>query len=103
MKDLLCEYRQSLENVKKVRESAPDEDQKIYAGMVGSLDFVTKWLAIGRMPERSKSYGSYPSEAFLNLEEDWANEAIDPFSRGAFEEVEDRIDAEIKKRRKMNA
>ncbi len=91
---LLDEYRESMRSLKKMREQAPEEDQKIFGNMVSSLEFATNWLKTGFMPERSKAYGSYPSEALLNLEEDWGKELIDPFSRGAFEEVENRIDAE---------
>lgn len=100
MKVLLEEYQESLQLTKKMRENAAEEDQKIYGNMVGSLEFIKKWLETGQMPVRSKELGSYPSEAFLNFEEEWGGSCEDPYSRNAFEEAEDRIDAEIRRNKR---
>ena len=100
MENLLKEYRESLRLTEKMRIDAPEEDQKVYGNMVGSLEFIKKWLKTGQMPVRSKEIGSYPSEALLNLEENWGNECMDPYSRSAFEEAEDRIDAEIRRKKR---
>lgn len=100
MIDLLGEYEMSLKAAKNLKAMAPEHDQKVHSGIITSLEFIVKWIKTGQMPESSNA-GLYPSTAYLNFEEDFGGTSIDPFSRSAFEEVEERIDAE--RRRKVRA
>lgn len=99
MDSLLVEYKQSLKSLKLIREEAPESDQKIFAGMVSSLDYVTKWLRDGRQPATKKS-----RQVTWNPEwEEYSDHHDDPLSKDAFEEAEERIDAELRRRRRLNA
>lgn len=103
MESLLEEYEGSLKTLKRIRREAPAEDHKLCNGMVSSLEFSTKWIRTGSMPERTIEYGSYPSEAFEGFENDLSGSFIDGFSKDAFDRADERIDAEYRRRRRLNA
>lgn len=95
MELLLDEYQQSLKAVKKKRESAPEEDQKIYAGMVGNLEYIVKWLRDGQQPLPAKN-------RTVEWDPEWESFSdyhADPYSSDMFNEIDSRIDMERRRER----
>lgn len=98
MESLLKEYKQSLRDIKRIRESAPDEDQKIFAGMVGDLEYAIKWLKDERKPEPAKRrIILFSKPEYIDM---FDLPSASDFSGCRYEEVENRIDEEM--RRKKN-
>lgn len=92
MKELLEEYRESLLLTKKMRENAPEEDQKIYGGMITNLEYAVKWLRDEQQPapqKRRETMFSKPEYAEMTRLPSAFN-----FNGCPYEEVERRIDAE---------
>lgn len=99
MKELLQEYKQSLKATRKLKESVPEEDQKVVSQIISSLEFSIEWMQTGRMPGNIRSIEKqsvYKNNKFWDSSIGsyvCKSNYVDPF-----EEVENRIDAE---RRKM--
>lgn len=81
-----------------MRESAPEADHKIIAGMGTSIQHAIKWLVDEQQPHIGSVYGSVPSAAIQGGEDDMGHLIECPCSESAFQEVEDRIDAERRKK-----
>lgn len=98
MELFLEEYQHSLKAAKKIRETAPEEDQKIFAGIIGDLEYTVKWLKNKRMPEPAKSrVCSIYSE--INAIELFEYESATLFYSDPFIEVEEKIDRERSRNR----
>lgn len=57
MQTLIYEYKQSLRELRKMKQelSAEDErDKKIIGGMIGEMEFTIQWLVSGRNPSQLK-------------------------------------------------
>ncbi|MGJ9381792.1 sigma factor-like helix-turn-helix DNA-binding protein [Salipaludibacillus sp. CF4.18] len=50
MKELIKEYKQSLDWIKKALESADDEDQMYLKQMKSNLEFSIEWMKVGHAP-----------------------------------------------------
>lgn len=98
MKDLIDQCKTELKRTRKMKEEAPEHEQKIFGSMITDLEVAIKYMETGRPPGRIKGvYGSSPSEAFrleshqldyLHYKEGF------PIPLDPFEEVEKRIDKE---------
>lgn len=97
MKELLAEYRESLKLTQKMREDAPEEDQKIHASMQSELEFIIKWLKDGQQPAPKKERITLFSKPEYVDKVDLPSACN--FNGDPFEEVENLIDAARRKRR----
>ena len=105
MQELIKEYRQSLKEIRKLKETAEEHDKKIYGSMITDLEIAIAWMETGRPPGSVKGiYGHYISNAiqlepeyfefmeFMNVDGTWP--------QSPFEEVENRIDKERQAKRR---
>ena len=93
MEVLLKEYRQSLRDIKKARERAPQYEQKIYNGMISDLEYAVQWLSTRQRPSPKKPTIVLFKEAIYLDVFDKPN-AFDPYVKNAYEVVDKKIDAE---------
>lgn len=103
MQQLIKEYRQSLKEIRKLKEAAEKYDQKIYAGMITDLEIAINWMETGRPPGNKKGVYGTPGSA-MSFDPIWFGSMgqdrllqtpLDPF-----EEVENRIDKERRARKR---
>lgn len=90
LEDLLEEYRETLRLTKEMKESAPEEDQKIYGGMISNLEYAVKWLRDKQQPmphKRRETNFSKPEYVDMTA----LPSAFD-FSGCPYENIERRID-----------
>lgn len=98
MKPLIKEYRQSLKQIRKLKEAAEEHEQKIYVSMITDLEIAIAWMETGRPPGSVKGvYGNSPSMAMMLEPEKLASLSYKmgfPIPVDPFEEIENRIDKE---------
>lgn len=105
MQQLIKEYRQSLKQIRKLKEAAEEYDKKIYSSMITDLEIAIAWMETGRPPGSTKGvYGQHPSGAILLKPEYFSfwefRNADGTIPLDPFEEIEDRIDKERKARKR---
>lgn len=95
MQQLLAEYKKALKDTRKLKREAPEEDQKVIAGMISSLEFCVKWIETGRMPGSKR--GVEKHSAYTYFDQDvWDYVAMnDHREYSPFDEIEEKIDKEI--------
>ena len=93
LKDLLKEYKESLRLTKRMREEAPEEDQKIYASMITNLEDAVKWLRDNQEPRSKKSRLVVFREAGT-FERIGSIDFFNPFAQNVYTVVENMVDAE---------
>lgn len=50
MEELIKEYKQSLKTIKQAKETAEEEEHKIYSEMISDLEFALEWMQTARRP-----------------------------------------------------
>ena len=100
MKELLEEYKRTLESTKKLkRESKSAEEIKIINRIIDELQFIVKWLETGECPQKNRmELGVYASseEYAIHFEERGSVCFFDPLKRNAFDLIDEKIDRERK-------
>lgn len=97
---LLDEYRLSLKAARKMRETALEEDDKIFAGMIGDLEYAIKWMTDLRRPEVKKAQNRVLSDPDMIERTYFLDAFADPYSPSVFERIEKKIDTERRQARR---
>lgn len=97
MQALLQEYRNSLNLTKQMREDAPEEDQVLYGGMATNLEYVIKWLKDGQQPATAKArIINFSEPEYIDIFD--LTSATDLYAVDPFDEIDNKIDAERRKK-----
>ncbi|EJR61468.1 sigma-70 family RNA polymerase sigma factor [Bacillus cereus VD115] len=54
MEELIKQYKKSLKNIKKSKETAGKEEHKIYSEMISDLEFALEWMRTAKQPGKTR-------------------------------------------------